>query len=698
MSDSSAADDQRRTETNTRMWAESEPEPGPSQCETHRHGYCSYCRVMYVNLDQHLSSLRHLDSVKSSSRGTASVSSISSTSSRTKLTLLKRFLQDVMQHHPHRYNDPRPSHADLPMVSTPLLPRAAVDEPHFSDDSRSAGTPKQLPSSDEASNQQEELDICTQSGNKANDPPRRRGRGGSVPPARGQVPDPQPQDTPPIHRKAHRKTNRRKTSESSSSSQPAKGPNLKPDPGAGTRPSPGNRPWEVWQKERRDLFKEEAFSNHSELMDQTIEEVVQRCCYGDSREVKEETESFHFSLPASAETQSENWDSSAQVVFQQSRVDAPAQATQTEGRDLSQLTDCQVDLENQGYSNQLDCALKGERRPNAEAALEQGFWGLPIEDVLPAPQHIPDSFRGKTWAQIEQEDEQRVDRLVRQFRRGHFICYFDSESLARYGRRSPNKKQQDEAPEEDSAMMPLMDHDDHDSVEERRRRRKTRKPQEKKKHFRLASRCQVVKVSHGTQTVPLASPEATPSTAASANRDAAQTPEAPTWRCLPPTYSTIISPVQPRTSTVYLLSSPAGPAPSRKRAAACPLKYCRKRRRPLDLQGLKVKYRSVPVRLYEPGTNRILKAAPRRDSAPSDTPPAFVRQLFGSLSPDLNAPGVNGQRSADHDPDAQTDGVRRLGATAETSPISSRSGQSRGTRPPPAKRPTRRAGQEGAGL
>ncbi|CAN9498279.1 unnamed protein product [Ophioblennius macclurei] len=688
MSDSSAEDDQRRTETSRGVWAESEP--GPSRCESHRQGYCGYCRVLYSNLDQHLSSLQHLDSVQSSSRGTPSISSVSSTSSRTKLTLLKRFLQDVMQHHPHSYNDPRPSHADLPMVSTPLLPRTEAKDLHFSDDSRSLGTPKHLPSSDKVSNQHEELGICSQSGSKVNDPLREQGEGGDIPRAQGHVQDLQPQVTPPVHRKAHRKTNRRKTSESSSSSKAAEGSSLKPGPGPepGTRPSPRSMPWEAWRKERRELFKEEAFTNHSELMDQTIEEVVQRCCYGNSRDVKEENESFHFSLPTSVETQSEDWEPSAQVLFQHSRVDAPVQATQMEGQDLSQLTDCQVDLQSQGYSNQLDCALKGERKPNV--AMDQGFWSLPIEDILPAPEYIPHFFRGKSWAQIEQEDEQRVDKLVRQFRRGRFICYFDSESLARYGRRSLNKKEQGNKPTEDSAMLPLMDHDDHDSGHVRRKRR--RKTQEKEQHFRLASRCQVVKVSHSTQTVPLATLEATPSTATSANWDTAQTPEAQTWRCLPPSYSTIISPVQPRTSLVYLLSSPSVPTPSCTPAAACQLKYCRRRRRPLDLQGLKVKYRSVPVKLYEPGTNRILKVAPDTDSTPTSTRPVCVRQLFRSMSPDLNAAEVNGQRSADHQ-SGQTDEVRRLSTTPETSLISTRSMQSRTrrrTRPPPSKRPTRR--------
>lgn len=117
-----------------------------------------------------------------------------------------------------------------------------------------------------------------------------------------------------------------------------------------------------------------------------------------------------------------------QGVFQRAgtRGDTAVQVAGTQGRHLGRLMDVQVDLEDQLYSSQLDSALLG-----GGIKQDQGFWNIPIEDVLPVPQHIPKSFRGKTWTQIEQEDEERVERLVQQFRRGKFICYFDSESLAR---------------------------------------------------------------------------------------------------------------------------------------------------------------------------------------------------------------------------------------------------------------------------
>ncbi|GLD68002.1 DBF4-type zinc finger-containing protein 2 isoform X1 [Lates japonicus] len=686
MSDSSdEADDQKKAGSATRMWAE--PQPGPSRCQPSRQGYCGYCRVLYSNLDQHLSSLRHLDSVRASSRGSSTVSSASS--SWTKLTLLERFLQDVLQHHPHRYDDPRPSHADLPSVSTPPLPRAELDELRFSDnDSQSLGTREHLPSSDDLScqpaNQQEDGGVHSQLGEGVT----------------GGAPGSQPhKDHNPVQR---------------------------PE----TRPGPSDlRPWLSWQRERREAHKEEAFIDHSDALDQTIEEVIQMCCYGVTSAScrQDDTESFHFSLPVSMETQSDDWDSPVQVVLQQAQTLSDTQPPytpvqvrgQAEGQDLGHLMDVQVDLEDQVYSHQLDSALHGERKRGG--GQDQGFWTLPIEEVLPAPAYIPESFRGKTWAQIEQEDEEKVEHLVQQSRRGRFICYFDSESLDRYGRRRQNKKGrgENEEAEPDTGILPLLDHDDNDSACGRTRRRR------KGRSFRVASRCQVVKVSHGTQTVQLVipavcqtAPKTPPTSVPAANQDAGErTPEAQTWRCLPPSYSNIITPVQSRTSLVYLLCSPSGPAPTCSSSPGSAPKRCRKKRRPLDLQGLKVKYKRLPVRFYDPGTNRILKNPPKgflwcRGPTPSGPPPPCVRQLFRSLSPDLNtdrAPGegasgssrVKGQSSADspfsHGSSFLLSALSRDSAQTSATPPPpphgrlerGRGGRKERTRPPPSTRRTR---------
>ncbi|XP_032412122.1 DBF4-type zinc finger-containing protein 2 isoform X3 [Xiphophorus hellerii] len=718
---------QKEAEPPSRMWVE--PEPGPSRCEPSRQGYCGYCRVLYTSLDQHLSSLRHLDSVRASARGSAPVSIARGNQSR--LTLLERFLRDVQEHHPHRYGDTRPSHADLPSVSAPPLPKAELDELCSSDgDGQSLGTREHLPSSDDAScqpaNQETEHSFHSQSDSQhrqdegqASPPPRCTNTPPPQPqatppphqttPPQPPAPPPQPQASPAVHRKAHRKTNRRKPSDSSSSTQAPRGPaqldpntsqKLQAPAEAKIQTASGprarfcsdlrpHRPFVSWQRERRAVQKAEAFSAHSDPVEQTIEEVIQMCCYSvtSPHHQQEETESLHLSLPVSMETQSEDWDKPVQqVVFQ--RADPPVQVSQTEGRDLGRLMDVQVDMEDQVYSSQLDCALLG-----GAVQQDQGFWDVPIEDVLPVPQHIPESFRGKTWTQIEQEDEARVERLVQQFRRGRFICYFDTESLARFGRRRRKKALQAQEAEPDTGVLPLVDQDDDDSACVRMRKRR--------RSFRVASRCQVVKVSHGTQTLRLVIPtvhqlssEAPPTSLPAANE---RTPESQAWHSLPACYSSIVTPVQPRTSLVYLLCSPscsAGATPG----DSAP-KRCRRRRRPVDLQRLKVKYKRLPVKFYEPGTNQILRNPPQtllrpRGPAPSGQPPPCVRQLFRSLSPDLNMdrrPGEGPKGDAALmsalSADSGTETVRRTGRVPRTPPTERvRGGR---PRPPPSQRRTR---------
>ncbi|XP_051910592.1 DBF4-type zinc finger-containing protein 2 isoform X2 [Hippocampus zosterae] len=610
------------------MWAESQP--GPSKC---RPGYCTYCRVVYNDLDQHLASLRHLDCVRESSRGSVGSTRSFADSSQAKGTLLERFLQDVLLHHPHCYNDPRPSDADLPSVCVPLTPREELDEVCFSgdddDDDLSLGTRERLPSSDDNVSTNQEEDAA---GPRCQLEKRlSEGAGQARPSTQGKEQEeartvdsrhttvPKHRAPLPARRKAHGKIDRRKTSEPPTTSD--------------TRPSPPSVPqaWHSWRKERWAAFKEEAFGGTSrgDLVDQTIEEVIQTCCHGDSWTSfpLEETGSFHASLPRSLQTQSD-WDSPGQV-------DSRVPPVQTPLRDFSHLTDVRVDLTDQVYSHQLESVLRGERRPVRRGVFRTG------------PREVPESFKGKTWSQIEEEDEKKVDDLVRQFRRGRFVCYFDSESLARCGTRSKNVNGPDQtaAESDDVALLPLLDRDE----EEVPRRR----------DFRMASRCQVVKVSHATQTVRLVVPtvcqpalEATPTRVHAGDRPGTKkTPEAQ-WSRLPPSYSPVITPLQPSTSLVYLLCSPTFPGSAHTAAASPASKRSRKRQRPPDFHRQKVKYKQLPLRFYDHRTNRIIKNPPKSfkaspSPAASNPLPPCVRQLFRSLSPDLNAERRSGEGGSD---------------------------------------------------
>ncbi|NXG74694.1 ZDBF2 protein, partial [Baryphthengus martii] len=92
---------------NTRV--QEQPRPGVSTVQNRR-GYCNCCHVHYSNLEQHVfsSQHRHFTTYCRNRMGTSS--------------LMERFLQDVLQHHPHRYHDNRPTYDDMPL---PVSPEAA---------------------------------------------------------------------------------------------------------------------------------------------------------------------------------------------------------------------------------------------------------------------------------------------------------------------------------------------------------------------------------------------------------------------------------------------------------------------------------------------------------------------------------------------------------------------------------------------
>ena len=183
----------------------------------------------------------------------------------------------------------RPSHADLPFVSAPLLPRKELDDLRVSDDGRSQGTRQLLLSSDSAS--------CPRANQEEDGRSRRGVSDGDIQerlsgPIRDQkaemiapigealhveTPPPCTQSPPTIHRKAHRKTNRRKTSSSSSSlagripdpsigvaTRPSVDPDPDPDPRAASWPRPGPS-----QAQDQTAFP----SDQSDAPDQTPEEV-----------------------------------------------------------------------------------------------------------------------------------------------------------------------------------------------------------------------------------------------------------------------------------------------------------------------------------------------------------------------------------------------------------------------------------------
>ncbi|XP_078085033.1 DBF4-type zinc finger-containing protein 2 [Mustelus asterias] len=359
---------------------------------------------------------------------------------------------------------------------------------------------------------------------------------------------------------------------------------------------------------------------------------------------------------------SSEWDASVKVEKDCSRITS---------KEVEMLTDAQITLEDRGYKTQLrsvlhfqpdECDRMEEENPvpseNAAQAERAEEKPQPREGERSLP-YVPASFAGKTWSEIMAEDDLKVEALVKEFKEGRYLCYFDSESLANHGKKQ-RKKQRPDAKEvakvtckdsvETSLDGPLPETlprlpEGNDEAEPPPA---LCKPEADKKlalrHCRLASRCQVVKVSHGTQTSEVSYP-----VVKKKSRRLEQEPEnvwagpeqeeranMRTRLCslrLPRAYSKIMSPVQPRT-VIYVLSSPdftsAAQAVSREgkrnskasEDSASPTKY---------------KYKKSPVRYYDPATNRIVKSPPSTFSSERlRRSTHHVRQLFRSLSPDIN--------------------------------------------------------------
>ncbi|XP_033836630.1 DBF4-type zinc finger-containing protein 2 [Periophthalmus magnuspinnatus] len=346
--------------------------------------------------------------------------------------------------------------------------------------------------------------------------------------------------------------------------------------------------WSAWQRNRRWQQRGDFSSEHSSS---TIEQVIRRYCYGQDDDNR--SSSVHFSLPNSIETQTE-WDID---------MDSPAQA----GIPLAQvetLLEVQVDVE-QDYSQQLHWLLEAPED-------RRGYLEQPIEKVLPLPRLIPPSFRGKSWAQIEKEDEARVLKLVQQFQTGVRTCYFDTESLARYGCHGYKK-------ETEPDLLPLFEHDVEIEVKKRR-------------DFSRAARCQVVKLSRATQTLHVSCPavakppEALPSNEPTSEAPPPQTPvpDQPLLSgVLPEKYTSLLCALQRQTSMLYLLCSTHGHTSHGSDPGPSP----RRRRRPTRPLGSKVTYRRLPLMPFtvKPFSVKSFPVKPR-----------CVRQLFRSLSPELN--------------------------------------------------------------
>lgn len=325
--------------------------------------------------------------------------------------------------------------------------------------------------------------------------------------------------------------------------------------------------------------------------------------------------------------------------------------------DLELLKEVQVNLQDESYGTQLSCVLQSS---SVQQAVEAEEVVSSKEPVLPDLPHVPPSFVGKTWSQIMHEEDLKIEALVRDFREGRFRCHFDTESLARRGVRK--KKQEDgrrsntniankveaetaqDLPEFNGVLTAGSDFSNSSVISETRRIPETKRPQ--KRTWRLASRCQVVKVSHGTQTSLVHYPVVKQKIVRKAQNPPDQkaslvwsenekTPNVKTRLCalkLPESYTKIMSPLQPQT-VVYVLSCPEMKPPRSKTVDAPKM---RRNHSTDSKESVRYKYKQCSIKYYDPLTNRVLKTPPKSIAGEKARKPQHVRQLFRSLSLDAN--------------------------------------------------------------
>ncbi|XP_061463869.1 DBF4-type zinc finger-containing protein 2 isoform X2 [Rhineura floridana] len=707
-----------------------------------RQGYCNCCHVHYSNLEQHVysSQHRHFATYCRNRRGTTS--------------LMERFLQDVLQHHPYRYHDNRPTYDDMPVTSSQLLPRdealllveavekecATNREEEPSTDSgftaesgclisqrsheelKESSVPvtliQKLERREEHSRgtSQQTLDISSSTRNPVpadgalTESSSHKAQFTAV----NLLPHPLPvsHSPPPPHILAKNirfsvipelvSNSRCEQAKQDIRNQDGLGnPNLSP-----VLQSPQSRTVSLSHESpvynqgnsliSGQLFLKQvglqsqvsdfclrdtsnpvrtsnslAFQATSQLLegketrrsaetsvDDIIEEVILKYCYGIRPQLlpcrDEETNSCvnilslldHSSIRGS------------EISFDyDANVQSGALLPEAAVKNLELLKEIQVNLQDENYDTQLSSILKNNSVQEATEA-ERDASIHHKEPVLPALPHVPPSFVGKTWSQIMYEDDMKIEAIVRDFREGRFRCHFDTESLANCATRRLRKKKKEEgrisaiaAPKLEAVSakgLPEFGSDFSNSsaaLETQHIPESTRRP--KKRTWHLASRCQVVKVSHGTQTSLVHYPivkqkiirkdhELTDQKGNLVWSDNERTPTMKTRLCalkLPESYTKIMSPLQPQT-VVYVLSCPEV---KQLRSKTEDISKRRRSHNSTDSKdSIRYKYKQSSIKYYDPLTNRVLKTPPKSITGEKAKKPPHVRQLFRSLSLDAN--------------------------------------------------------------
>ncbi|XP_078536428.1 DBF4-type zinc finger-containing protein 2 [Lissotriton helveticus] len=444
--------------------------------------------------------------------------------------------------------------------------------------------------------------------------------------------------------------------------------------------------WKVGQSKSKDI---EWISNQGASVDATIEEVILKHCYGilpaTSSFQEEEAHSPIQLKPLLDDGYTEGSDMSFSV---ETPIESGVNQAGIDIKDLDFLKEAHVTLEDENYKSHLSSVLNACRADEA-IEMKPNKYAHRDETVLPALPHVPPSFVGKTWSQVMYEDDLKIEALVRDFREGRFHCHFDSDSMtdAREKNNCRIKKPRLEGsahvtssfPDTASAkVLPTVSDDVseapgslHLSVTSDTLCKPTTVRIPAKRTWRLASRCQTVKVSHGTQTslvnYPVVKRRVIRQGSSFSDRQAVfdwqaneRTPDMKTRLCalkLPESYTKILSPVQPK-NMVYVLCHP-DINPCRGKPAVI-TRSSRSHYSADSKNSVTYKYKQCPLKYYDPLTNRILRMQPSSSLRGRTKRHACVRQLFRSLSLDVNMAKLD---------DVRTEGISSKKSFHGSSPV-----------------------------
>ncbi|XP_072274804.1 DBF4-type zinc finger-containing protein 2 [Pyxicephalus adspersus] len=658
----------------------------------YRQGYCSCCQVHYINLEKHLASDQH-SRISRLHRNRFSTS-----------TLMERFLQDVHLYHPQNYHDTRPTYDDIPevnvftsshedrtctltqenmaTVSSSGTPTGCISESYkrincneitfntFPEEGQFSKT------GDPQQNIRTSLTICQNALCKT---------GNAIPLSFHDSTLPLCSTTQLTANNITFKTQHAETNSGNFKKCPGNAMSKNPTNNFQNRHFNSQGSYHVTS----DMFRNEKFFKSQEnkecilrdhelcndsskvkndgkykgfsqfrnnviqlskddgtLVDETIEAVIKKYCNGplsDRTTEKDEDSVLSLKVPSITgdSTLSFDWNVPSEL------KDDNLKLTMA-NIDLHKQSDVNIDEE---YKSKLKCILR--ESPTKEV---QSIKHEQDEEVLPALPHIPPSFVGKTWSQVMYEDDLKIEALVKEFRKGKFHCYFEDDYSVNVGHRRKHKSRQTEkkvqaktenlSEPQKMNLLPLFEdfcedhHPDTISVKSEGLL-KSKHPKPCRRIWRQASRCQVVKVSHGTQTSLVNYPVVKKKVLKSESQgifdflEEEKTPDMKTRMCalkLPESYTKILTPLQPKTM-VYVLSHPdIKPSTCKRNRNRCSTD---------SRDSVYFKYKQSPLKYYDPSTNRILKSPPRNSVRGISGKALCVRKLFRSLSSEGNVDKVD---------------------------------------------------------